>query len=65
MKSLRRLIRQSALILMAALLLVFSVLTYVGRRRLVAPLCGWPAVRVGGDDGQDRRATPQHYREFW
>jgi hypothetical protein len=30
MKSLRSLIRQSALILMAALLLVFSVLTYAG-----------------------------------
>ncbi len=30
MKSLRRLIRQSALILMAAFLLVFSVLTYAG-----------------------------------
>ena len=24
------------------------------RRRVIAPLCGWPAVRIGGDDGQDR-----------
>ena len=53
MKSLSRLIRQSALILMAAF--SWSFLADLRREgRLIAPLCGWPAVRVGGDDGQDR-----------
>ena len=54
MKSLRSLIRQSALILMAGLLLVFSVLMYVGGDALLRRFVDGRLLGVGGDAGQDR-----------
>ena len=54
MKSLRSLIRQSALILDGRTPPGLFCSDLHRGRRLVAPLCGWPAVSVGGDAGQDR-----------